>query len=507
MNNNKMKGQILPIIVAIMLFLIIIIPAFITWIKNQSKWSIQQQKKSIAFNLAEAGIDRGLWKLKSSTTTWEMASKGQVISGYNFDTLYDDIKGGVYRIKFSSGPGSREVTIVAEGKDTSLEEVKAIKAVYRNQVIPGAMISKGIITWANAFSAHWGPIMAHNNINITDANAAKDYFPRKFSRQVVSSVPSYPRDTNGLAPPNEGFDWWSDYPVPDLPLLDFSTLRSSASAPAAVYLVYGSQDSSYWYNCYWKAYPYGSSPPAEWVQTVSFPSSHTINTLNVNACSKKTNYNGPKWWQTYTVRKSNRQVTSTNNLSSCNVGGSDHNNVVHFQNSYRHPLARLNRVWFWDAGQDVVFTGSTGDDGGGIIGTVIVQGNLTNYWGDNLDYTKIGIENCKVPSEAWKEYTYIYAKKGNPSGPSDFDMDTSAKNEYPGDDGYQVNRSTFYFGAETWTKGQYTPSAADTDVGLVGFLYVGGNLDIERAMDYYGGLGSRKCCKSNRFVRNVNNFL
>ncbi|MFN3966141.1 MAG: hypothetical protein ACK4JE_00365, partial [Endomicrobiia bacterium] len=223
---NRNKGQILPVIVGIMLFLIIIIPAFIDWIKHQSKMSLKQERKSTAFNLAEAGIDRGVWKLKSSTSTWEMASKGQVITGYNFDTVYTDVKGGVYRIKFSSGPGSREVTIISEGKDTTLQEVKAIKVIYRNQVIPGAMISKGIITWANAFSAHWGPILSHNNINITDANAAKDYFPRKFSRQVVTSVPSYPRDTNGLAPPNEGFDWKSDASkeVPELPILDFVAL-------------------------------------------------------------------------------------------------------------------------------------------------------------------------------------------------------------------------------------------------------------------------------------------
>lgn len=438
MDIKNNRGQLIPIVIGIMLFLMIIIPALIFWANNQAKWSMKHTRKTIAFNLAEAGIDRGVWKLKSSTGTWDNASKGIPVSGYNFDTVYTDIPHGTYRIKFSSGPGNREVTIIAEGRDTTTDEVKAIKAVFRNQCIPGAIISKGIITWANAFSAHWGPIMAHNNINITDANAAQDYFPRKFSRQVVTSIPSYPRDTNGIDPPNtDNIEWWSDYPVPDLPVLDFSTMRSSA----AVYT------------------------------TISLPGGGTwvVNTLNVYGCSKMKSYKGPKWWYDYKNKK---------NLSTCNIGGTNHDGLPHFQNSYRHPLAKKGRIWYWDEGQDVIFTGSTGADGGGIIGDIIVRGNLTNYWGDNLDYNAIGLANCKIPSEAWKEYTKITKTTG----------DTSAKNQYPGDDGYQKCRATFKFGGETWTGGHNPPAAYNTDVGLVGFLYVGGDFNIQRAMDYYGAI-------------------
>ncbi len=402
----------MPAVVAIILVMLILIPPLIRWIQQDTKATMRDQKRTTAYNLAEAGIDRGVWKLKSSTSTFDSARRGSVIGGYNFDTTYSDIPGGYYRIKFSSGPTSRSVTIVAEGKDSMSREVRAIRAVYKNQTIPGAVLSGGVITWANAFSAHWGPVLCHSNINITDANAAQDFFPRKFSRQVVqTTIGSYDRDTNGLALPNtDNLEWWSDYPVPDFPVLDFVALRSSASATG---------------------------------------------TLNVYGCSKMTaGIVGSAWWGS----------------NHCNVGGSNHNGLNHIQNTWNHPSARKQYVWYWDG--DAVITGNTGDEGNGIWGSVIVRGNLTNWAGDNYSYTG------PVPSEAYAEYAKI----------SKSAVDTSAVNEYPADNGYHKNRSTFNFGGETWTGGKSPPSAANTDIGFRGLLYVGGNFDIEGPADVNGAV-------------------
>jgi hypothetical protein len=81
-------------------------------------------------------------------------------------------------------------------------------------------------------------------------------------------------------------------------------------------------------------------------------------------------------------------------------------------------------------------------------------------------------------SNAWEEYSKISKSAG----------DTSAKNEYPADDGYQTNRSTFKFGSETWTGGKSPPPAANTDIGIRGFLYVGGNFDIQGPADIHGAV-------------------
>lgn len=279
--------------------------------------------------------------------------------------------------------------------------------------IPGSIISGGVITWANAFSAHWGPIMAHANIDITDANAAQDYFPRKYSRQVVTSnSKGYERDSNGLTPPNtDNAEWWSDYDVPELPILDFATLRSSAS---------------------------------------------TTKTLNIYGCNYKSG-----------------KVTITNAAWSpytCNVTSGSANHAIHFQNSWNHSLARKGYCWYWDS--NAIFTGSTGNEGNGFWGSVIVRGTLSNFAGDNYTYTG------PVPGSAWEEYAKISKSAG----------DTSAKNEYPADNGYQTNRSTFKFGSETWTGGKSPPPAANTDIGFRGLLYVGGDLNIEGPADIDGAV-------------------
>lgn len=399
------KGQVLPLVLIISVVLMILVPAMVFWIQTESRQTVKEHRSTIAFNLAEAGIDRGMWKLKSSTSTWDNVSKGIALSGYNFDRTYNDVPGGYYRIRFSTGPGTGRVSIIAEGKDVSTKEVRSIRAVYRNQCIPGAIIAGGVLTWANAFSAHWGPVMAQNNINITDANAAKDYFPRKYSRQVVSCGQSgYARDKNGLDPPNtDNTEWWSDYDVPDLPIPDFTALRSSAAATG---------------------------------------------TLNVYGCKKT----GASWDARW---------------SCSGTGGTGKDHSKHFGNPWRHPKHLDRDVWYWD--NDVEIIGSTSDDGCGIYGTVIVRGNLTLNSGDNYAFTG------PVPENAWQEYAKITKTTG----------DTKTKNEYPADDGYQKNRTTFQFGGETWSGG---PAYYNTDVGIRGFVYVGGNLDIKGPMDINGAV-------------------
>ncbi|MCX7941049.1 MAG: hypothetical protein N2555_04700 [Endomicrobia bacterium] len=479
---NKTKGQILPVVIAIVLFLIVMIPTIVEWTRHQTRTAKKLEGRNVATNLAEAGINRGVWKLKISTYTWELVSNGIPIVGYNFDNIYTDIPGGMYRIKFSSGPEPRHVTIIAEGKDDKTGEVRAIKAVFKNQTIPGSIISRGHIYLGNAFECHWGPVMSHGNIQITDANIAKKYYPRKFAKGVVSSVPSYPRDTNGLDPPNtDNTEWWSDYPVPDLPILDFTTLRSSAATNIAVYLVLVGTTTSggrtfrifRWED----ARPVAQPPPANWFRnyypSLNVMSSATINTLNFYACSSMNSYRGPKYWQEVSVRTDNYSV-SYNDLSSCNLNpGQNHDGRPHFQNPWRHPAKFARRVWYYDG--DLIMTGSTGADGCGIKGQLIVRGNFTNYTGDNLRWTgnvATGLtdDECKVPPEAHLEYRKI---------------DTSAINQYPADNGLRSVRSVFRFGQETWTDG---PTAANTDIGLAGFLYVGGDYDMEGPMDIYGAI-------------------
>jgi hypothetical protein len=164
-----------------------------------------------------------MWKLKSSTSTWNDAQGGKIVPGYHFDTTYTDVVGGYYRINFSSGlfNGAAVVTVWGEGRDQTRSETRSIQAVYQNLSLPGAIISGGNLNDAAGSAIQWGAIMAMGDIN---SYAAATY-PRKLSKQVVR-----PWDTD-LNPPNtDNLMWWSGYDVPELPIFDFVALRSSAAA-------------------------------------------------------------------------------------------------------------------------------------------------------------------------------------------------------------------------------------------------------------------------------------
>lgn len=226
------RGQILIGVIMVMLVLLIMVPALVTWVQHESRASVKDQKSGVAFNLAQAAVERGMWKLKSSTSTWGAAVNGTALAGYNFDVAYGELPGGTYRIAFSSGVfnGSAAVTVWGEGRDTDRREVRSIQAIYENVSISGAIIANSNVLLDGNSSVNWGPVMAMGDINLS-GTAATQYRPRKLSRQVVVGTGGQPRDINGLTPPNtDNLEWWSDYDVPELPLFDFTNMRASAVA-------------------------------------------------------------------------------------------------------------------------------------------------------------------------------------------------------------------------------------------------------------------------------------
>jgi hypothetical protein len=211
------RGQVLVGVTLLVLILMILLPLMVQWGSQESKHAVKEQQTTTTFNIAEGAVDRGLWKLKSATSTWASAVAGTVIPGYDLDVVYTDIIGAVYRLKFSTGPSVHQVTVLAEGKDLNSGQTRALRVVYENRSIPGPILSGGMVDYADTFDAQWGPIMAHGNIQIS-GTAANRFFPRKFSKQVVTGTSSRPRDISGLNPPNtDNIEWWSDYPVPIFP--------------------------------------------------------------------------------------------------------------------------------------------------------------------------------------------------------------------------------------------------------------------------------------------------
>lgn len=401
----KRKGIILPIVVIAFVFLAITVPLLIKLVMQDSKASVSDQKKSISFNLAEAAVERGYWKVKSATSTFQSVMDGNTLSGYNFDSTYTDISGGTYRIKITSGPSNNQVTIIGEGRDLKAGETRAIKAVFENKTVYSPLITNGNFTSSQFLAAFWGSIMAQGNFNLTDANAAKRYFPRKYAKGIVTGQGSYTRDTNGAAPPNtDNTEWWSMYEyVPELPMLDFAVLRASAAATNTL-------------NRYDLKSDYNRSP----CKTTTGPlgGSYSI-------CKKL-----PLQPSTYTAQ---------------------------------------DLVWYWDG--NVTIEGYQGCSGNctfsnctnhGFKGTIVVRGNMT-----------LRSAGCYKFSGTVPAYAYLdhYKLLQNT-------YDTAASNEYPGDIGYQVTKSTFNFGTDTFRPWPGQSSGWINTVGVRGFTYVGGTLTI-----------------------------
>jgi hypothetical protein len=414
-------GQLLVGAVLVLAVLMIFVPLLVQWAGQESRWTVKQQKSSVIFALADAAVDRGTWKLKSATSTFAAASVGTVIAGYNFDAIYTDIEGGTYRLRFSSGPSANQVTILAEARDNLTKQVRAVRGVFENVSLPGPMMSGGSIGYAKDFECAWGPVYAKGNINISGWAATK-YYPRKYSKQVVTGIAANPRDTNGLTPPNtDNIEWWSDYNVPDLPILDFTTMRASATATSTL---------NFRTNI--------AAGPA--IRCTGFAATH-------GTC----------------------QTGSTPHTTAANHNPAG--TTCHFFDPNDHASSKLNQLWYWD--NDVIFSGDmrgsapAGCHRLGLYGTVIVRGNMTVDSGDCYAY--VG----PVPANAWREYAKLTTAAN----------DTAAVNEYPADNGFQTNRLTFNHGGETWTGG---PPSGNTDVGFRGFVYIGGDLTLNSLSDVSG---------------------
>ncbi len=402
-------------VMIVLVIAILIVGAMVNWMQHDSTTAVKSQKSTTAINFAEAGIDRAMWKLQGTTTTWATAESGAIIAGYHFDTTYTDIPGGSYRIKISSA-GNHRVTIVGEGRDSASKEIRAVSALYKNQTVYSAMMAGANITWAKGLGVYWGPIMSQGNIQLMDDYVAALYFPRKYAKGTVTGTATHPRDTNGLVPPNtDNVEWWTEYDgVPNLPLLDFVALRSSAAATG---------------------------------------------TLNVYGC------------------KNSSPVGAWDARTSCPSAGS---HSTHFGNPWNHAKsARFNPntdyVWYWDG--DVTLSGqwcgsSPCGQSTGLRGTFIVRGNLTVDTPGEYSYTG------SVPAKAWEEQNKLTQST----------FDSGASGEYPADTGMHQSASTFRFGTDTWCQPNGGGCGWYSTVGLKGFVYVGGNLDIQQFMDFNGAV-------------------
>src|SRR5690348_15885534 len=128
------SGFMLVMVIILLLVITIAIPSLINWVRQETKDTVKVKRSSTAFHLAEAGADRGVWKLQESLVTWQAAkSTATPVTDYTGSTIFSftfsNGKVGQYDVKFSTGPGTGQVTVLSKGLDPSTRELRAVQVV------------------------------------------------------------------------------------------------------------------------------------------------------------------------------------------------------------------------------------------------------------------------------------------------------------------------------------------------------------------------------------------
>jgi hypothetical protein len=221
------RGQILPGAVAMLVILAIMVPAMVLWIQRETVFASKQSHNTVAFHLAEAGVEKAYLYISLSTITWSKIQLGQAQADYSFDKTYDDIDGGTYAISITSGPGTQQATVITVGRDRYGRETRALRVVYSNAILGDTAIFAGQgVKIAGGTNVHWGAVMSPSNIDATSRS-----YPQYWSASQIIG-----KDTSAN-PPNcdsPGCCQWHAFQasLPATPSIDFDFYRSSAAATA-----------------------------------------------------------------------------------------------------------------------------------------------------------------------------------------------------------------------------------------------------------------------------------
>lgn len=203
----KKNGQTLVIVLGILVIFMIFIPALVYMVQQESKWTVKQKRTTAAFHAAEAGIDRGMWKIKENSDNFNFFSGGGTLPGYIGTTPYDvyasTSQNLLSQYKVSIGPGAypTEVLIRSIGRDVSTNEVRAIEVVLTRDVIDAGLSVNGNLEWKPNLTVHWGPVVSYSEFDATSA----PFYPKKYSKFDMPG-----RDPDGIGPINtDNVEWWS----------------------------------------------------------------------------------------------------------------------------------------------------------------------------------------------------------------------------------------------------------------------------------------------------------
>jgi hypothetical protein len=221
------KGQSLMIVLGILVIFMIFIPSMVYMVRHEALWTVQQKKTTAAFHAAEAGIDRGAWKLRETSGTWAHVLGGGSIEYYTGETVYtlysetDTAKViGQYKVLITTAPMLGEVLIRSVGRDVTSSEVRCIEATYARQTIDASINCDGGVSWKPHLTVHWAPLVSYTSV---DLGGSSDYFPRKYSTGAIT-----PRCSTINDPHSDGKEFWAFQDLGEPPEVDLEFYKKLA---------------------------------------------------------------------------------------------------------------------------------------------------------------------------------------------------------------------------------------------------------------------------------------
>ncbi|MBN1621001.1 MAG: hypothetical protein JW871_00230 [Endomicrobiales bacterium] len=225
MNN---KGQVILVVMGILVVFLIMIPVLVNLVINESRWSTKQKLSTIAFHAAEAGIDRGRWKLNEHASNWNTIIAGGSIAGYTGTTVYDFASNngeviGQYKVTITTGTSAGQVLVRSVGHDRNNNEVRAIEVVFAAQSSSNEYVLSvdGTIDWKPNLEIHWGPVVTFDSIT----SAPNDYYPRKYSAGAITG-----RDTDPTPLNSDEKEYWAFEELGTAPQINLTQYKSEAES-------------------------------------------------------------------------------------------------------------------------------------------------------------------------------------------------------------------------------------------------------------------------------------
>lgn len=243
MPTDNERGQAIFAAIALVLVLLIVVPALVSMVVTESRWTVREKQVSSAYYLAEAGIERGFWKLQDEPTSFDLLSSA-TIAGYDFDVAYADVPStsapaGVYTVRLSSysvfgssvSPQVHRV-ITASGRDKAGETATIELLVQPPGVVRAPFLAQ-VVGMSGNGRIHWGPVMSLSSMSFVGASVLR--WPRKYARGAISAGPN----NTDLDPAQPNYDtdnpahsefWSFNEPpgVPDPPTVDIAYYRALA---------------------------------------------------------------------------------------------------------------------------------------------------------------------------------------------------------------------------------------------------------------------------------------